>query len=81
LVDRLSTRTYTINTETKEPTMTTDTQVFFFMILGLILTMLGVGGVENSVTDTELLQSLAVSALGLLLMWVSTLMLRAQGYR
>jgi hypothetical protein len=61
--------------------MTTDTRVFFFMILGLILTMLGVGGVENSVTDTELLQSLAVSALGLLLMWVSTLMLRAQGYR
>ena len=61
--------------------MTTDTKVFFFMMLGLVLTMFGVGGVENSITNTELLSSLAVSALGLLLMWVATLMLRAQGYR
>ena len=61
--------------------MTTDTKVFLFMMLGLVLTMFGVGGVENSITNTELLSSLAVSALGLLLMWVATLMLRAQGYR
>ncbi len=61
--------------------MTTDTRVFFFMMLGLVLTMFGVGGVENSITNTELLSSLAVSGLGLLLMWVATLMLRAEGYR
>jgi hypothetical protein len=55
-----------------------DTRTFFFVIMGILLTMLGVGGVENSVTDVELLQSLAVSGLGLLLMWVATLMMREQ---
>ncbi len=55
-----------------------ETRVFFFVIMGILLTMLGVGGVENSVTDTELLQSLAVSAVGLLLMWVATLMIRQE---
>jgi len=56
-------------------------KIFFFIMLGLVLTMLGVGGVENSMTNVELLQSLAVSAVGLLFMWVATLMMRAQGYR
>jgi len=56
-------------------------KIFFFIMLGLVLTMFGVGGVENSMTNVELLQSLAVSALGLLFMWVATLMMRAQGYR
>ncbi len=54
----------------------TDRRVFFFIIMGLLLTLLGVGGVENSVTNLELLQSLAVSGLGLLLMWIATLMIR-----
>ncbi len=58
-----------------------DTRVFFFVMMGLLLTMLGVGGVENSLTDTELLQSIAVSAVGLLLMWIATLMMRQEGYR
>ncbi len=55
-----------------------DTRTFFFVIMGILLTMLGVGGVENSIIDVELLQSLAVSGLGLLLMWVATLMMREQ---
>lgn len=55
--------------------MNTDTKTFFFIVMGLLLTMLGVGGVENSITNSELLQSLAVSVLGLLLMWVGTLMI------
>jgi hypothetical protein len=55
-----------------------DTRVFFFVIMGILLTMLGVGGVENSITNTELLQSLAVSGLGLLLMWAATLMMRRE---
>lgn len=55
-----------------------DTRTFFFVIMGILLTMLGVGGVENSVTDLELLQSLAVSGLGLMLMWVATLMMRRE---
>jgi hypothetical protein len=55
-----------------------DTRTFFFVMMGILLTMLGVGGVENSITDAELLQSLAVSGLGLLLMWVGTLMIREE---
>lgn len=54
----------------------TDRRVFFFIIMGLMLTLMGVGGVENSMTNVELLQSLAVSGLGLLLMWVATLMIK-----
>ena len=61
--------------------MSDDTKVFFFLIMGILLTLGGVGGVENSVTDTELLQSLAVSVLGLLFMWIATLILKRQGYR
>ena len=54
----------------------TDRRVLFFIIMGLMLTLMGVGGVENSMTNVELLQSLAVSGLGLLLMWVATLMIK-----
>lgn len=54
----------------------TDRRVLFFIIMGLTLTLMGVGGVENSMTNVELLQSLAVSGLGLLLMWVATLMIK-----
>lgn len=49
---------------------------FFVAMLGLILTMFGVGGIENSITDTELLSSLAVSVLGLALMAVGVLALK-----
>jgi hypothetical protein len=48
--------------------------------MGLILTLLGVGGVESSMTNTELLQALAVSALGLALMAVSTAALNVSEY-
>jgi len=48
----------------------------FLVFTGLILTMFGVGGVENSVTDTELLSSVAVSLVGTLIMWAGTLGLR-----
>ncbi len=48
----------------------------FLVFTGLILTMFGVGGVENSVTDTELGSSVAVSLVGTLIMWAGTLGLR-----
>ncbi len=57
-----------------------DTKAMLFVVLGILLTMLGLGGVENSMTNTELLQSLAVSTLGLLFMWVATLILKQDGY-
>lgn len=56
-------------------------KIMFMFITGLITTLFGVGGVENSFTDTELLQSLAVSFTGLGIMWVSTLMMRVENSR
>jgi hypothetical protein len=48
----------------------------FLVVVGLILTMLGVGGVENSITDGELLGSVLASLVGTLIMWAGTLGLR-----
>lgn len=59
--------------------MKTNTAFALFM-LGLVLTMFGVGGVENSITNTELLSSVAVSALGLLVMYCGTLGVRNGSY-
>ncbi len=53
---------------------------FGIFMLGLIITMSGVGGVENSIATVELLSSVAVSAVGLLLMWVSTLAMQNSNY-
>lgn len=52
----------------------------FLVMLGLVLTMFGVGGVENSITDSELLAAVAVSALGLGIMWAGTLGVRNGEY-
>lgn len=46
-------------------------KAFAFYIVGLIVTMAGVGGVEQSVTTTALLQSCAFSIVGIALMLVS----------
>lgn len=61
--------------------MSQDSQAMIFVVMGILLTLLGVGGIEHSVTDTELLQSLAVSGLGLLFMWIATVILKQAGYR
>lgn len=44
----------------------------FMIIFGLILTMFGVGGVENSLTDLDMISSTVVSIVGLMTMWVGT---------
>ena len=54
------------------------TKTFFLFITGLITTMFGVGGVENSITNVELLQSIAVAVTGLGILWCSTLMMRQE---
>jgi hypothetical protein len=53
-----------------------DSTAMAMAMFGLLLTMFGVGGVENSITDTELFSSLAVSVVGLGLMYCATLALR-----
>jgi hypothetical protein len=56
--------------------MVTEKQGMFVFVVGLILTMFAVGGVENSITNTELLQSLAVAVTGLGCMFCGTLMIK-----
>ncbi len=46
------------------------------MFTGLILVMGGVGGIENSITDTELLSSTAISVLGCAVMWCGVRMIQ-----
>ena len=48
------------------------------VILGILGTGFGVGGVENSITNTELLASVGVAAASLLLMWIGTLLVREE---
>lgn len=59
--------------------MNTKTAVALFL-LGMLLTLGGVGGVEHSLATVDLLSSLAVSVVGLLLMWVSTLSMNVSNY-
>ncbi len=46
----------------------------FLIFTGIVTTAFGVGGVENSVTNAELVQSLAVAITGLGIMYCGTLM-------
>jgi hypothetical protein len=50
----------------------------FLIITGLILTMFGVGGVENSIETVDLLQSIAVAIVGLAVMACGALAIRVQ---
>jgi hypothetical protein len=52
----------------------------FVFITGLLLTLGGVGGIEHSITDSELLSGVIASAVGLGIMYCGVLMLqRAPG--
>jgi hypothetical protein len=51
--------------------------LFFF---GLIMTMFGVGGVENSVENTQLLAAVGVAIAGLGIMYAGTTALKVSEY-
>jgi hypothetical protein len=53
-----------------------DSTAMAMAMFGLLLTMFGVGGVENSMTNVELFSGLAVSVVGLGIMACGTLALR-----
>ena len=59
--------------------MVTQGQAMFVFIVGLIVTMLGVGGVESSITNTELLQAVLVAVTGLGCMYCGTLLIKRTG--
>jgi len=48
------------------------------VVLGIVGAMFGVGGVENSVTDSELIASIGVAVTSLMLMWLGTLLVREE---
>jgi uncharacterized membrane protein (UPF0136 family) len=52
--------------------MTANQSMFLFTV-GFLLTFGGVGGIENSASDAELVTGVLVSGVGLLIMWVGTL--------
>ena len=54
----------------------TERSAMFLFVLGLVLTMAAVGGVENSETAVELAQSLAVAVVALAMMAVGALTLK-----
>ena len=58
----------------------TQTAAMFLVFTGLVLTLFGVGGVENSLTNTDLLASLAVSVVGMATMYCGVLGLRSAEY-
>jgi hypothetical protein len=59
--------------------MKTSTAMTLF-IIGLVVTGFGLGGVENSIEDLELLASLAVSAVGLAIMYAGSCAMQVADY-
>lgn len=55
--------------------MTNSTAMILF-ITGLLLTMLGVGGIEHSMDNQGLFAGVAVSAVGMLIMYASTVAMK-----
>jgi len=58
----------------------TERTAMILIVTGLIFTLFGVGGVEHSITDTELVTSLAVSIIGMLIMYSGTLAIKVASY-
>jgi hypothetical protein len=50
----------------------------FLVITGLIITMFGAGGIENSIQTVDLLQSILVAIVGLAVMGCGALATRVQ---
>jgi uncharacterized membrane protein len=50
----------------------------FLFITGLLLTMAGVGGIEHSITNDELISGLLASAVGLGIMYCGVLWLQRE---
>jgi hypothetical protein len=49
-------------------------------ILGFLMTAFGVGGIENSITDSELFGSMVVSITGLAIMYCAVAALKVSEY-
>ena len=50
----------------------------FVAMVGLVMTLGGVGGIENSITNAELLDSVIVAVVGLMVMGCGVLAIKQQ---
>ncbi len=50
------------------------------VMLGLLLTFGGVGGIETATNDTDLLGAMGISIVGLLIMYAGTIAIRVSDY-
>ncbi len=55
-------------------------QAMFVFIVGLLITFGAVGGIEQSVTNTELMSSMCIAIVGLLTMYAGSLAIRNSEY-
>ena len=53
---------------------------FFVFIVGFLLTAGGVGGIETSVNDSDLLGAMLISILGLMIMYCGTAAMKVSDY-
>ena len=58
----------------------TTKQAMFVFITGLLVTFGAVGGIEQSVTDSALLDSMVIAIVGLLIMYCGMLGLKGAAY-
>lgn len=58
----------------------TERTAMILIVTGLIFTLFGVGGVEASITDAELVTSLVVSIIGMLIMYCGTVAIKVASY-
>ena len=59
--------------------MTTKASMFVF-IAGLLVTFGAVGGIEQSVTDSDMLSSMVIAIVGLLIMYCGMLGIKGAAY-
>ncbi len=55
-------------------------QAMYVFIVGLLITFGAVGGIEQSVTNTELMSSMCIAIVGLLTMYAGSLAIRNSEY-
>ena len=58
----------------------TSKQAMFVFIVGLIITVGAVGGIEQSVSNTDLMSSMMIAILGLLTMYCGMLGIKGADY-
>lgn len=58
----------------------TTKQAMFVFIVGLLITFGAVGGIEQSVSNTDLMSSMVIAILGLLVMYCGVIALRVSDY-